>query len=86
MCEPGVDVFVGLLYAAVCLLPLAWLLGCLPPLDALLPWATEQALTHIMGGSHMATDLRSIIARDRELPPCMDISAWLCLLLTDTQT
>ena len=49
---------VKLLYVAVCLLPLGWVVGCLPPLDALLPWTMELVLTRLMGGSQMATDLR----------------------------
>ena len=56
-----VDVAVQLLYVAVCLLPLGWVVGCLPPLDSLLPWAMEQLLTRLMGGSPMSTDLRYII-------------------------
>ena len=52
------DVYLELLYAAVCVLPLCWMCGVLPPLDALQPWAMEQILTRLMGGSHMATDVR----------------------------
>ena len=54
----GAGVYLQLLYAAVCVLPLCWVCGVLPPLDALLPWAMQQSLTRLMGGSHMATDLR----------------------------
>ena len=53
-----VDLCVQLLYTAVCFLPLGWVVGCLPPLDSLLPWAMETLLTRLMGGSQMATDLR----------------------------
>ena len=46
------------LYTAVCLMPLGWALGLLPPLDALVTWLMEQALIHLMGGSPMASELR----------------------------
>lgn len=59
VCENVGDVYIQFLYVIVCvILPLCTLVGCLPPLDALLPWAMEQALTRLMGGSPMATDLR----------------------------
>ena len=51
-------VYLQLLYAALCLLPLGWVLGVLAPLDALLPWMMEQILVHLMGGSPLATDFR----------------------------
>ena len=51
-------VYLQLLYAVLCLLPLGWLLGLLAPLDALLPWLMEQTLVHLIGGSPLATDLR----------------------------
>lgn len=51
-------VYLQLLYAVLCLLPLGWLLGVLAPLDALLPWLMEQTLVHLIGGSPLATDLR----------------------------
>ena len=55
---PTVDLYLKLLYGSLCLLPLGWLIGFLPPLDALIPWIMEQGLTRLMGGSPMATDLR----------------------------
>lgn len=42
-------------------LPLLWILGILPPLDALFPWLAEQALVLGLGGSPLATDLRLVI-------------------------
>ena len=42
-------------------LPLLWILGILPPLDALFPWLAEQALVFGLGGSPLATDLRLVI-------------------------
>lgn len=62
---------VQLLYAVVCVLPLCWTLGFLPPLDSLLPWLMEQTLTRLMGGSHVATDVRSALSL--HLYPCYDI-------------
>eukprot|EP00050_Salpingoeca_kvevrii_P017787 m.68246 g.68246 ORF g.68246 m.68246 type:complete len:1133 (+) comp7726_c0_seq2:492-3890(+) len=50
------------IYIAVCLLPLAWALGLLPPLAALVPWALEQFLVRILGGSPAATDLRLLVS------------------------
>lgn len=55
---PAVVPYLQLLYTALCLLPLGWLIGFLPPLDALIPWIMEWGLTRIIGGSPMATDLR----------------------------
>lgn len=51
-------VYFQLLYACLCLLPLGWVFGVLPPLDALFPWVFEQALVRLLGGSQMATDFR----------------------------
>lgn len=47
-----------LLYAATCVLPVGWLLGILPPLNALVLWLMEQALVILMGGSPLPTDAR----------------------------
>ena len=58
---PTVTLYLQLLYASLCLLPLGWLVGFLPPLDALIPWIMEQGLTRLMGGSPMATDLRWVV-------------------------
>ena len=46
------------LHAALCLLPVGWSVGLLPPIDALLFWLMEQALIHLMGGSPMASEAR----------------------------
>ena len=51
-------IYLQLLYAVLCLLPLGWVLGVLAPLDALLPWLMEQTLVHLLGGSPLATDFR----------------------------
>ena len=50
--------YVQLLYAATCALPVGWLLGVLPPLDALVLWLMEQVLVIFMGGSPLPTDAR----------------------------
>ena len=60
---PSVVLYLQLLYASLCLLPLGWLVGFLPPLDVLIPWIMEQGLTRLMGGSPMATDLRCILLK-----------------------
>ncbi|KAK7104932.1 pecanex-like protein 4 [Littorina saxatilis] len=39
-------------------LPLLWLLGVLPPLEALLLWVAEQVHVFMLGGSPMASNLR----------------------------
>lgn len=41
-------------------LPLLWIMGILPPLDALFPWLAEQTLVLVLGGSPLATDLRLV--------------------------
>jgi len=41
-------------------LPLLWILGILPPLDALFSWLAEQTLVLVLGGSPLATDLRLV--------------------------
>lgn len=60
MSTPTVTLYLHLLHVSLCLLPLGWSIGILPPLDALVPWIMEQGLTRLMGGSPMATDLRYI--------------------------
>lgn len=42
-------------------LPLLWILGILPPLDAVFSWLAEQALVLVLGGSPLATDLRLLV-------------------------
>jgi len=41
-------------------LPLLWIMGVLPPLDALFPWLAEQTLVLVLGGSPLATDVRLV--------------------------
>lgn len=53
----SVDKALHILFA---FLPLLWTLGILPPLDALFSWLAEQVLVLVLGGSPMATDLRSV--------------------------
>ena len=45
-------------YVALALLPLLWLLGWLPPIDAFVSWAVEQFLILLLGGSAMASERR----------------------------
>lgn len=56
MVSPGV--YFQVLYSVLCLLPLAWTVGVLPPLEALFSWGLEQVLTRLLGGPTAATDLR----------------------------
>ncbi len=51
-------VYLQVIYSLLCLLPLAWTLGVLPPIEALLSWGLEQVLTRLLGGPTAATDLR----------------------------
>ena len=46
------------LHVLFCILPLLWIVGVLPPLDALFAWAAEQGLVLVLGGSPMASDFR----------------------------
>ena len=43
------------------ILPLLWLLGILPSLDACLTWLLEQSLLLLLGGSPMASLPRSVL-------------------------
>eukprot|EP00040_Diaphanoeca_grandis_P026403 m.147793 g.147793 ORF g.147793 m.147793 type:complete len:1129 (-) comp30562_c0_seq1:67-3453(-) len=54
----GVSQAVYILFA---LLPTLWFFGVLPPLDALIPWAIEQHLVILLGGSGMANDTRLFV-------------------------
>ena len=47
-----------ILHVVFILLPIVWLFGILPPIDALFLWFSEQLLVFIYGGSPMASDLR----------------------------
>ena len=53
--------YLQLLYACLCLMPVGWMIGVLPPLDVLFPWLMEQTLTRLLGGSPMATDIRWVL-------------------------
>ena len=46
------------LYIVMAILPLLWVVGILPPLDALFPWLGEQVLVFALGGTYMASDSR----------------------------
>ncbi|CAH1261827.1 PCNX4 [Branchiostoma lanceolatum] len=45
------------LHVVFIFLPLFWVLGLLPPLDALFPWLAEQVLVLALGGSPAAGDI-----------------------------
>lgn len=47
-----------ILYVIMVLLPVLWLVGLLPPLDALFSWLGEQVLVLAFGGTYMASDFR----------------------------
>uniref|UniRef100_T1JFN4 Pecanex-like protein n=1 Tax=Strigamia maritima TaxID=126957 RepID=T1JFN4_STRMM len=49
------------LHVVFAFLPLLWLMGILPPLDALFPWFGEQLLVYVFGGTAMASDLRLLV-------------------------
>ena len=42
-------------------LPLLWVLGVLPPLEALLLWIGEQVHVFMLGGSPMASNIRYML-------------------------
>ena len=42
-------------------LPLLWVLGVLPPLEALLLWMGEQVHVYMLGGSPMASNIRYLL-------------------------
>lgn len=48
----------NILHIVFCILPLLWILGVIPPFDALSLWATEQFLVFCLGGSYMSNDWR----------------------------
>ena len=78
------SLYLRLIYTALCLLPLSWLLGVLPPLDALLPWLMEQALTKIMGGSAMATDLRYYVPHSEPPYYIVDMFIYISVALVQS--
>lgn len=45
-----------ILHGVFCALPLLWLMGWLPPIDAMILWGLEQAHVYLFGGSPKATD------------------------------
>ncbi|XP_066282417.1 pecanex-like protein 4 isoform X1 [Branchiostoma lanceolatum] len=49
------------LHVVFIFLPLFWVLGLLPPLDALFPWLAEQVLVLALGGSPAAGDIRLLL-------------------------
>ena len=51
----------NIFYAVQAALPLAWLLGLLPPPDTLLLWLAEQLLVSVLGGSAAATTPRLLL-------------------------
>lgn len=53
-------VYLQVLYAALCLLPIGWVTGTLPPLDSMWVWFMEQIHARLLGGSVMGTELRYI--------------------------
>lgn len=58
---PELHVACQILHVLFLFLPLLWALGMLPPLDALLLWAMEQALVFGLGGSPMSSNLRLLL-------------------------
>lgn len=46
------------LHVVFVLLPLLWIMGLLPPLEALFLWAAEQTMILLFGGSAMASSPR----------------------------
>ena len=61
LCVAGCEVYTTIdfiLHIVFIFLPILWLCGVLPPLDALMSWSLEQFLIHALGGSHMASDMR----------------------------
>ncbi|XP_077180060.1 pecanex-like protein 4 [Paroedura picta] len=55
---PGLKLANQILHVVFLALPVFWLLGVLPPLDALFLWGMEQLLEFGLGGSPMASDVR----------------------------
>lgn len=52
------SLYIDVIYALLCLLPLLWIGAILPPIDSLILWCMEQCLVHIMGGTPLASELR----------------------------
>ncbi|XP_038071553.1 pecanex-like protein 4 [Patiria miniata] len=50
-----------ILHVVFVFLPVLWVIGLLPPVDALLLWLGEQTLVLLFGGSPVASDLRLIL-------------------------
>ena len=52
------DLYLIIIYCVMSSLPILWIFGILPPIDALVFWTMEQSILHIMGGSSMASESR----------------------------
>lgn len=48
----------NILYGLLCLLPLGWSIGLLPPIDSFFFWLSEQTFVHLLGGTPMASESR----------------------------
>ncbi|XP_060118477.1 pecanex-like protein 4 [Heteronotia binoei] len=55
---PGLKLANQILHVVFLFLPVFWMLGVLPPLDALFLWGMEQLLEFGLGGSPMSSDIR----------------------------
>lgn len=55
------DLYLIIIYCVMSSLPILWIFGILPPIDALVFWIMEQSILHIMGGSSMASESRLLI-------------------------
>nr|XP_020669346.1 pecanex-like protein 4 isoform X1 [Pogona vitticeps]XP_020669347.1 pecanex-like protein 4 isoform X1 [Pogona vitticeps]XP_020669349.1 pecanex-like protein 4 isoform X1 [Pogona vitticeps]XP_020669350.1 pecanex-like protein 4 isoform X1 [Pogona vitticeps]XP_020669351.1 pecanex-like protein 4 isoform X1 [Pogona vitticeps]XP_020669352.1 pecanex-like protein 4 isoform X1 [Pogona vitticeps] len=55
---PALNLTNQILHIVFLFLPLLWILGILPPLDALFLWAMEQVLELGLGGSPMSSNMR----------------------------
>jgi hypothetical protein len=62
----------SILYAVVAMMPLLWVCGSLPPLDAAVPWLAEQLSVHLHGTSPSASPGRLGVAL---------LGAWAALAL-----
>lgn len=66
-------VYTSVLLVLVATMPFWWLLGSLPPLDAAVGWAAEQAAIHLHGCSAAASPMRLLVSL---------IGAWLTVAIT----
>ncbi|XP_071796734.1 pecanex-like protein 4 isoform X1 [Asterias amurensis] len=58
---PDIVLLNQILHIVFIFLPLLWVIGLLPSIDALLLWLGEQILVSVFGGSPVATDLRLLL-------------------------